>query len=390
MKAVQPTLPRVEKATPSGSSRARVGAIAAPAGWQELAESAREPNPFFSPGIAAASILSLGDERERIASVDGGGKLLALAPVRPMRLGRIAPAIGVWTHPYAPLGTPLLDRDDPQTALLHLVGEMARGRGEREILLFPDIAVEGAVAGLIEGLARAGGRPLRRIGIHRRALLTAAPDAARLRDRLDRRRRKEFARQWRRLAEQGRLDYRRITETAELEGAALEFLDLEASGWKGRRHSALADHAGSRAFALAAIAGTPPGAVAIDRLSLDDRPIAMLIGFRAGDLAVSWKIAHDEAFARYSPGVQLMLEASDAWLADPMVARIDSLAAPDHPMIDGLWPERIAIGTLALGPVGGSALFDLGARLAEREYAARLWLRQRRHRKRPRRKEEAT
>ncbi|MBN9000007.1 MAG: GNAT family N-acetyltransferase, partial [Rhizobiales bacterium] len=190
-----------------------------------------------------------------------------------------------------------------------------------------------------------------------------------------------YRRQWRRLAESGAVTLRRVVAGSGLEPAAADFLGLEASGWKGRRGTALADDPASRAFALSAISGAPPGAVAIDEIRLDGAPVAMLVGFRAGDLAVTWKIAHAEAQARYSPGVQVMIAASDAWLAEPGIARIDSLAAPDHPMVDGLWPERTEIGLVALGPVGGSALFSLGVRLAEAEAAARRTLREHRRKR---------
>ena len=56
-----------------------------------------------------------------------------------------------------------------------------------------------------------------------------------------------------------------------------------------------------------------------------------------------WKTAFDERFAALSPGVQLALELTEVQLADPGVTTTDSCAAPDHPMIDRLWPDRMAL-----------------------------------------------
>ena len=45
-------------------------------------------------------------------------------------------------------------------------------------------------------------------------------------------------------------------------------------------------------------------------LYVDNRAIASLILLQSKDTVWTWKIAYDEAFARASPGVQLMLHAT--------------------------------------------------------------------------------
>jgi hypothetical protein len=72
-----------------------------------------------------------------------------------------------------------------------------------------------------------------------------------------------------------------------------------------------------------------------------------------------------------------MILASDALLADPSVRHVDSLASEGHPMIDPLWPERMAFGTLAIGPPHGSLSFRAGLIAARAEAAARRDLRRR-------------
>ncbi len=49
------------------------------------------------------------------------------------------------------------------------------------------------------------------------------------------------------------------------------------------------------------------------------------------------------AIARYSPGVQILLDVTQALLDDPSVACADSCATADHPMIDHVWRERLAL-----------------------------------------------
>jgi hypothetical protein len=101
----------------------------------------------------------------------------------------------------------------------------------------------------------------------------------------------------------------------------------------------------------------------------------MVVTFAAGATAYTWKIAYDEAYARFSPGVQLMLELPKHLFSDPTLMRIDSCAAAHHPMIDHLWSGRLAVGTVVIGPPGGNALHRVGLAAARAEMAARAKVR---------------
>jgi hypothetical protein len=113
------------------------------------------------------------------------------------------------------------------------------------------------------------------------------------------------------------------------------------------------------------------GRARIDAIRVAGKPVAMLATFVAGETAYTWKIAYDEAFARYSPGAQLMLEAGRAILSGTEVRRIDSCATAGHPMVDHVWKDRLAVGTMVIGPPGGGALFAAGCAAARAEIAAR-------------------
>jgi CelD/BcsL family acetyltransferase involved in cellulose biosynthesis len=62
-----------------------------------------------------------------------------------------------------------------------------------------------------------------------------------------------------------------------------------------------------------------------------------------------WKTAYDESYAKYSPGALLMLDLSEAMLADTRITAMDSCAVSNHPMIDHLWRERRAIADRLIG-----------------------------------------
>ena len=78
----------------------------------------------------------------------------------------------------------------------------------------------------------------------------------------------------------------------------------------------------------------------------------MLINFLAPPGSFSFKIAYDEAYARFSPGVLLELDNLDL-LARGDIDWMDSCAAENHPMIDSLWGERRTIVRVSL-PLAGA------------------------------------
>jgi CelD/BcsL family acetyltransferase involved in cellulose biosynthesis len=195
--------------------------------------------------------------------------------------------------------------------------------------------------------------------MHERALLAPAGERADYLERaLPRKKLKELGRQLRRLGDDGAVAWDIARDPAAINAALADFLGLEQAGWKGRAGTAAAMSASIRALLEEAVpALAREGKAEITRLLLADRTIAALIVLRSGDTAWCWKIAYDEHHARASPGVQLMLQATKALLAEPGLARVDSCAAPDHPMIDHIWRERLPLADRLVRPgaYGGAA-----------------------------------
>ena len=129
--------------------------------------------------------------------------------------------------------------------------------------------------------------------------------------------------------------------------ALRDFLALEAKGWKGDAGTALIQSPELRHFAETSVDSLARhGQAGVARLLVGSRPIACIVMLQSGGGAWCWKIAYDESLARFSPGVQAMMELTGVLLADDTVAFADSCATPDHPMIDHLWRERLAMTDL--------------------------------------------
>jgi CelD/BcsL family acetyltransferase involved in cellulose biosynthesis len=289
-----------------------------------------------------------------------------------MRLGHVAPAARLWAHDYAPLGLPLIDEGNIGDGAAALLAGLAPA-GSGVSLVAADLPIESAVGRALIGAALGENRPVDVLDGHVRASLERGAEP---KTEIASRRRKEFARQMRRLAELGEVKFVPAIEPVDVRARFEMFLALEAAGWKGKRRTALLSSPATAAFAREAVANrAEAGAARVDSIDLGGNPIAMVVTFAAGATAYSWKIAYDEAYGRFSPGVQLMLELPRHLFSDPTLMRIDSCAAADHPMIDHLWSGRLAVGTVVIGPPGGSAVHRIGLAAARGEIAAKAKLR---------------
>lgn len=172
----------------------------------------------------------------------------------------------------------------------------------------------------------------------------------------DRKRRKEHRRLQAKLAETGRLETRSFNTKDDAAAWTAEFLDLEAMGWKGRRGSALkAQHGVPATLTESLTQLASAGKLRFWKLALDGKPIAMLFAIIEGKEAWLGKIAHDEALSRCSPGVQVMLHATEQLFAEG-ITQADSCAVPNHPMINHLWRGRLRVADMMIAPRSVSPL----------------------------------
>ncbi len=180
-----------------------------------------------------------------------------------------------------------------------------------------------------------------------------------IRDVVGKKTAKEFARLNRRLEDDAPVSFHIHTEQEAVLDAFEAFVGLELAGWKGRRATALYNHKKITAFSREISARLAvDGACEIVEMRHGGRIIASLILFGRGGDRVTWKIAFAEDLHKASPGQQVMIEATLALLKREHFQRADSLAVRDHPMINRLWPDRLAIQdvTIALDRDGGRKL----------------------------------
>lgn len=306
-----------------------LGAVAArwiPAGqwdgatvpWERLAARAA-PNPFLAPVFALAARHV--DPAPGLGAfvVTRDGEWLGLVAGR-RRFGRV---FSLWAHDYGVYALPLA-----AAGAERLVAGALMERLEAEGILALDWPCgDDRAAPFLAGLAG----PVDIVEAHERACLTASRPLA-----------KEQRRQFRRLAEMGDLASLSTARGHDPQAAMAAFLRLEAAGWKGARGTAFLSLPEGELFVRKAIGGLMGrGQARIDLLSLSGRPVAAGVAVMAGGRAWYWKTAYDEAFARFSPGLLVSHGLGEGLLEQHGL--VDSCAIPGHPMIDRLWPERLAV-----------------------------------------------
>lgn len=331
--------------------------------WRDLALNAAEPNAFYGPAMLPPALKAFAGENPAVVLVrDGGGVLIGLAPVAPLRGYSRLPVryVATWMHEHCFFAAPLVRRGQEQ-AFFRAFFDAVETRGA--FLRLRHLDADGPLYAAAVAVAAETGRLSAPSARHARALLRGPwTTDDYLKGSLNGKRRKELRRLRSRLAEQGAVSFDRLGPGDSLDPWTEDFLKVEASGWKGEAGTALGSKAASATFFRAATsAAHRAGELQMFRLRLGEKTIAAAVNFASAGAIYAFKIAYDETYARYSPGVMLEIEMMKALEGGPSLCFIDSCARAEHPMIDRLWRARRTISALNVSRRGAveRALFKL-------------------------------
>ena len=142
-----------------------------------------EPNVFFNPRFLAPAMPRLEDREVRLAVIrDGDEYKNRLRLLVPFSVERPAVPLGVsimrtWSSPFGPLGTPLLDRDDPVGVIEDFFAMLSRPHLKLpKVLVLPEMRLDGAVASMLASVAESRGLPLVTTGRFERPFLESGLD----------------------------------------------------------------------------------------------------------------------------------------------------------------------------------------------------------------------
>ncbi len=328
--------------------------------WVELAEQALEPNVFHEFWMLTSSLKNISHStncrfvfafhrNKRVTDppilsgvfplMQESGSILRLSSYR------------LLTNIYSYLATPLLHPRYQHEAIKSLIF-WGRKTGV-SLLEFPRIHAHGPFQqALIDVLNQLNLSPFI-VEQHNRALLTrdTNTEAYQLKN-ISGHSRRDHRRLRRRLQEQGELEFRTLDDPESVKSWANQFLALEQKGWKGEQGTAIGQRERDQAFFHEVTTeGMRQGKLQMMGLFLDGKPIAMKCNLISGQGGFAWKIAYDEQYARFSPGVHLELENIKYLHEQTDLEWMDSCATAEHFMINRLWPARRTIQHLLI-PTG--------------------------------------
>ncbi len=323
--------------------------------WRDLSEHAIEPNPFHDPDFVLTAARGLGATGVGLLVVTDGNDWVGCLPVHHARRWHRIPLRGLvtWRNLYCFLGTPLVRTGADEDVVELLIRE---GCGHGGAFLGLDLlATDGPVGAAVESAQqRLGLSPIEFWGFER-ATLERRQEQNYL--ALSAKHRRNFERLRRRLQESlsSPLELRNRSEDP---AGWQEFLDVEASGWKGGEGTGTAMAAiGHGDFFLEVCRRLAPrGMLQLVSAEVGGRTAAMLCSLVAGGTAFTFKIASAVDLLEYSPGVQVEILYLDFFHENERLKAADSCAEPGNQMINRLWPDRRRIEIRAIPRPGPTRL----------------------------------
>ncbi len=326
----------------------------------QLAERSVDQNIFFESTIVMAawprltSILApascwmltlwetIGEER----------KMRLFMPVRLNSVGfPKKKVLQVLSNEIFPVGTPLLDKECPDEAcetLFRLLSDPA--------LKLPatlDLTHQAAASKTYAYICKAVkslGLQSHKTGNYERAALFSADDVEnKMKTVLSSKSRRELRRQLRKLEEAHEIEFLVAKTEDKVLDAFERFLTLELKSWKGHRGTALYNHKSIAAFSRQIVAELAcEDTCEIHTLMCDGNAIGALIMLGKNGRMAPWKMTFDDNFSSSSPGMLVMMKATETLLNDNKFVEADSMAIPSHWMMNRIWPDRLKITNLVV------------------------------------------
>lgn len=328
--------------------------------WEELSLALLEPNLFYEPFQLLPALEYFGIGKEfRFVLIYGSDRsapkrspaLVGFFPLERRRVCHGMPIknLSLWGCVHCFLRTPLIHKAYVHEVMTEFF-EWLQESGSA-VIDFPMISGNGPFSQALIRQLHLRERPVWVHQYYNRALLRQDGDVdGYLRQVISGKKLTELRRQERRLGQCGALEYVELQPDGDVEYWLDTFMTLEASGWKARQGDSLASTASGREFFLSvareAFRKTRLQMLAIH---LDNRMIAMKCNFWAQPGSFAFKIAFDEQYSKYSPGVLLEIENIRRMYAAHKIQWMDSCANAEHPMIDGIWGERRTISSILAG-----------------------------------------
>lgn len=306
--------------------------------WKRLADHSLVPAGLNAPELILPLLRSL--PGAELATVKQGNDLLFALPVKKRRF--LPVFFSNWMTALTIIGEPHLDKEFPEAGLTSFINHLTHP------ILLHSIEVKGSFWNLLTSQ-----------NVHfsvldtwqRAALKPTGTFEDWVETNIGSKRLEEYRRLSNCLSEMGRFEALSLETRRDCRRWMEELLALEAAGWQGKRGAVIAANpALQAAFKESCQFLAAAGKLRFWKLALDGKPIAIMYAIVEGDQAWLRKIAYDETYAKFSPGVLLVLYATETLFTESSIKFVDSCAIPGHPMIENIWRDRIEVADVMIAP----------------------------------------
>lgn len=321
----------------------------------ELMQSALIPNLYFESWILKPAARSFSDKSGpfyliiySLNATTGEQSMRGVFPlsIKAMYRGLPIGNITLWHYPHCFMATPIIHKRFSEDCANELSRWFLTRRKESLIVLnlLPNTPQFDEL--FYKQMSRNNIRVSK--SAYDRAYVTKSDNAQTFIDkRLPAKTRREYRRRYKKLEAMGNLQWELFDETSQSDTSEKwisDFLTLEASGWKGQSETALQSTEENESFfrdiVLSAI---KKDSLKILSLTLDGKPIAMVIVFIAYGGGHTFKIAYDENYRKCAPGVILNIELIKRLHEWNDVDWIDTCSAYDNNFLKLLFPDRLPL-----------------------------------------------
>ena len=331
--------------------------------WRDLASRALIQNIFYEEEFAVPAAIPFGNGVELLVVTEDGSpmsRMLGLWPVRVSRRrwGVPLPVLVGWTHPFAALGVPLLDRDQAENVLSVLLraGSLLPGLPARQLM--SNVPEQGPFRELLDALGSNQNLRSCAFNSHTRPTLDPRNREKYFESNLSARTRSKLRQEMRRIERDGRVVFETISEPGAIADAIEDYIQLEGRGWKARVGTAVGCSPTETEFLRrVAVVLSDQGRIKIHRLTLDGTTLASSVTYFSTSTAWYAKISFDESQAKNSPGSHLVMYATEHLLQDPSVKEANSCAPPRHPLMKKFWSGSLSVSNRLIDATGADPFF---------------------------------
>lgn len=368
-----------EQPTAFVAERTSVNALGKnPAAWAALAHRSADINPFYHPEYLLAAAELQGKDIECIAVYANGARdsaMLGFFPLMRARMaeGALLPATEFFRNDYICLTTPLVDVGAAETVWESFLDCVAHTAGTPKLVLSRLSPLDCPTFAALQCVLSRRSLAHRTFETYERAFLNKTDRFQSVFSQIAPKRRRDLQRRRRRMRIDGHASIELLRGDQITPEAIEMFLNVEASGWKGKSGTALQSHAATRRFAERFLSS---GDAELAVLRFNGQPIAIDANLVTRGTIHTVKTAYDEAFSSYAPGLTLGIHTIRRLVDNGDLQRADSCAVAGH-VLEDIWPDRLRMGQLAFaaGATVTAERLDQIVTLSTSFKRLRTWLR---------------